>query len=171
MDESEAFPKEKDVLGQEIPQVFIKAEELTEKPEKIDYSKVYVLPSIKARYISMLIDILILIVIYTGVTSLLEIIGQVPGFVKGILFVVVVLLYEPILITSGATIGQLFMGLRVRNFKHPDQKLSFHLAILRTMVKILLGWLSFVTVTFNINRRAIHDFASGSIMTSKRIKT
>jgi uncharacterized RDD family membrane protein YckC len=171
MDESEKFSKEKDVLGQEIPQVFIKAEEVTEKPGKIDYSKVYVLPTIKARYISMLIDVLILVIIYTGITSLLEIIGQVPGFVKGILFVVVVLLYEPILITSGATIGQLFMGLRVRNFKQPDHKLTFHLAILRTVVKILLGWLSFVTVTFNVNRRAIHDFASGSIMTSQRIKS
>jgi uncharacterized RDD family membrane protein YckC len=170
MNEPESYLKEKDIFGQEIPQAFVKAEEVTEKPGEIDYSKVWVLPTIKARYISMLIDILILIVIYTGVTSLLEIIGQVPGLVKAILFVVVVLLYEPILITSGATIGQLFMGLRVRDFKNPDHKLTFHLAVLRTVVKILLGWVSFVTVTFNVNRRAIHDFASGSIMTSQRIK-
>jgi uncharacterized RDD family membrane protein YckC len=170
MNESEDFSKEKDVIGQEIPLVFIKAEDASEKPGKIDYSKIYVLPTIKARYISMLIDILIIILISSAISSAFEIIGSVPGFVKGILFVVVVLLYEPILITSGSTIGQLFMNLRVRDFKHPDQKLSFHLAILRTIVKILLGWLSFVTVTFNVNRRAIHDFASGSIMLSKRIK-
>jgi uncharacterized RDD family membrane protein YckC len=167
MNEPEDYQKEKDVLGQEIPQVFVKAEEVAEKPGKIDYSKVWVLPTIKARYVSMLIDILILVVIYTGITSLLEIIGEVPGFVKGILFVVVVLLYEPILVSTGATIGQLFMGLRVRNFKTPDHKLAFHLAVLRTLIKILLGWLSFVTVTFNVNRRAIHDFASGSIMIGK----
>jgi uncharacterized RDD family membrane protein YckC len=170
MNESEDFNTKKDVLGQEIPLVFIKAEEVIEKPEKIDYSKVYVLPTIKARYISMLIDVLIIVLISIAITSLFDIIGQVPGFVKGILFVVVVLLYEPILITSGSTIGQLFMNLRVRDFNNPDQKLTFHLAILRTLIKILLGWLSFITVTFNVNRRAIHDFASGSIMISKRIE-
>lgn len=170
MNESEDFTKKKDVRGQEIPLVFIKTEELIEKPEKIDYSKVYFLPTIKARYVSMLIDVLIIVLLSIGISSLLETIGQVPGFVKGILFVVVVLLYEPILITSGATVGQFFLNLRVRNFKHPDQKLAFPLAILRTLVKIFLGWLSFVTVTFSVNRRAIHDFASGSIMISNRIK-
>jgi len=170
MNESEDFTKETDVLGQEMSPSFIKAEELTEKPTKIDYSKIYVLPTIKARYISMLIDVLIIVLISIALSSLFEIIGQIPGFVKGIIFVVIVLLYEPILITSGSTVGQLFMNLRVRDFKHPDQKLTFHLAILRTLIKILLGWLSFVTVTFNVNRRAIHDFASGSVMLSKRIK-
>jgi uncharacterized RDD family membrane protein YckC len=170
MTESVDFTKSKDILGQEIPLVFIKTEELIEKPEKIDYSKVYVLPTIKARYISMLIDVLIIVLLSLGISSLLDTIEQVPGFVKGILFVVVVLLYEPILITAGTTVGQFFLNLRVRNFKHPDQKLAFHLAILRTLVKIFLGWLSFVTVTFNVNRRAIHDFASGSIMISNRIK-
>ena len=117
----------------------------------------------------MLIDVFVLVLIYIGITSLLERIGEVPGFVKGILFVVVVLLYEPILITTCSTFGQLFMNLRVRNFKHPEKKLTFHMAILRTFVKILLGWLSFVTVTFNVNRRAIHDFASDSVMISNKI--
>jgi uncharacterized RDD family membrane protein YckC len=169
MNDSEDFAKEKDVIGQEIPLVFIKAEEATEKTGKIDYSKVYILPTIKARYISMLIDVLIIILISLAISSVFEIIGRVPGFVKGILFVVVVLFYEPILVASGNTIGQLIMHLRVRDFKNPDKKLTFHLAVLRTIVKILLGWLSFVTVTFNINRRAIHDFASGSIIISKKI--
>lgn len=170
MTESEDFTKSKDVFGQEIPLVFIKSEELIEEPEKTDYSKVYVLPTIKARYISMLIDVLIIVLLSIGISSLLEIIGQVPGFVKGILFVVVVFCYEPILVTAGTTVGQFLLNLRVRKFSHPDQKLAFHLALLRTLVKIILGWLSFVTVTFNINRRAIHDFASGSIMISNRIK-
>jgi uncharacterized RDD family membrane protein YckC len=167
MNESEEFGKGKDVIRQETPPAFVKAEDATEKPGKIDYSGVYVLPTIKARYISMLIDVLIIILISSAISSVFEIIGKVPGFVKGILFVVVVLFYEPILVSSGSTIGQLIMHLRVRNFKHPDQKLIFHLAVLRTLVKILLGWLSFVTVTFNVNRRAIHDFASGSIIISK----
>ena len=169
MTESVDFTKSKDVLGQEIPLVFIKTEELIEKPEKIDYSKVYVLPTIKTRYTSMIIDVLIIVLLSIGISSLMETIGQVPGWVKGILFVVVVLLYEPILVTSGTTVGQFFMNIRVRNFRHPDRKLTFQAAVLRTLVKVFLGWLSFVTVTFNLNRRGIHDFVSSSIMISKRI--
>lgn len=170
MDEPEDFAKEMDAVEKEIPLVFIKTDDSTEKPGKIDYSKVYVLPTIKTRYISMLIDILIIILISSAISSVFEIVGKVPGYVKGILFVIVVFFYEPILVASGTTIGQLIMHLRIRDFKDPDKKLTFLMAVLRTLVKILLGWLSFVTVTFNINRRAIHDFASGSIMISKRIK-
>ena len=170
MNESDDLTKKKDVPGQESPLIFIPSEEVTEKPQKIDYSKVYVLPTIKARYTSMLIDVLIIVLISLAISSLPSVVGKVPGFVKGILFIIVVLLYEPILITSGTTIGQFIMNLRVRSFKNPDQKLTFHMAVLRTILKILLGWLSFVTVTFNVNRRAIHDFASGSIMISKKIK-
>jgi uncharacterized RDD family membrane protein YckC len=176
MKESEEFTKKKDVQDQEAPLVYLKTEELNEKPgepaekpEKIDYSKVYVLPTIKARYTSMLIDVLIIVLLSIGITSLIERVGGVPGFVKGILFIVVVLLYEPILVSSGTTIGQLIMNLRVRNFKQPDKKLTIQSAILRSAVKIFLGWLSFVTITFNVNRRAIHDMASGSIVISNKI--
>lgn len=165
MSESEVYEMEKDVRGS----VFIQSEDV-QKPEKKDYSKVYVLPTIKTRYISMLIDIVIIVLISLAISSVFEMIGKIPALVKAIFFVVVVLLYEPILISSGTTVGQFLLNLRVRNFKNPDQKLTFHLAVVRTIVKILLGWLSFVTVTFNVNRRAIHDFASGSIMISQRIK-
>lgn len=168
MNESEVYEKEEDIQGQDSHLIFIDTEDV-QKPSKLDHSKMYVLPTIKTRYISMLIDILILVLIALAISSLFEMIGKVPGLVKALLFVIVVLLYEPILIASGTTVGQFFMSIRVRNFRNPDQKLTFHLAVLRTIVKILLGWLSFVTVTFNVNRRAIHDFASGSIMISKKI--
>lgn len=168
MNESEDLTKKKDVSGQESSGVFIPSEDVTEKQQKADYSKVYVLPSVKTRYTSMLIDVLIMVLISLAISSLPAIIAKVPGLVKGIIFIIIVLLYEPILITSGATIGQFIMNLRVRSFKNPDRKLTFHMAVLRTILKILLGWLSFVTVTFNVNRRAIHDFACGSIMISKK---
>ena len=169
MTESVDFTKDKDVLGQETPLVFIKTEESIEKPEKIDYTKAYVLPTIKTRYFSTLIDVIIIVLLSLGISSLLEIIGQVPGYIKGILFLVIILLYEPILVAFGTTVGQFFLNIRVRNFKDPKIKLAFHLAILRSFVKIFLGWLSFITVTFNLNRRAIHDLASGSIVITKKI--
>lgn len=160
----------KDILGQELPPVFIKTEEISEKKETIDYSKVYVLPTIKTRYFSMLIDVVVILILALGISFLLEKIGQVPDYVRGILFVIVIILYEPILVTFGTTIGQLLLNIRVRQFNNPDKKLAFPLVLFRFIIKIFLGWLSFITVTFNINRRAIHDFASGSIMIANKIE-
>jgi uncharacterized RDD family membrane protein YckC len=169
MTNSENFTTPKDVLGQDLPPVFIKTEETLEKPEKVDYSKVYVLPTIKTRFFSMLIDVLVIILMALGISKLFDTIGEVPGLVRGILFALVVVFYEPVLVTFGSTIGQLLLNIRVRSFKNPDQKVAFHMIILRFAVKVFLGWLSFITVTYNINRRAIHDFISGSIMISRKI--
>lgn len=161
--------RNKDILGNEMPPVFIITEKIREKKETIDYSKVYVLPTIKTRYFSMLIDVVVVLMLTLGITFLLEKIGEVPDYVRGILFVVVVILYEPILVTFGTTIGQLFLNIRVRQFNNPEKKLAFPIVLIRFIIKIFLGWLSFITVTFNINRRAIHDFASGSIMIANKI--
>ena len=158
------------ILDQNLIPEYIKAEEIAEKKEKIDYSKVYELPTIKTRYISILIDGICLLLLALGISALFEKIGDVSGFVRGITFVIVIILYEPILVTLGCTIGQLFMNIRVRDFRNPEKKLSFYLVIFRFIIKIILGWLSFLTVTFNINRRAIHDLASGSIMIANKLE-
>lgn len=158
------------ILDENLVPEYIKAEEIAEKNEKIDHSKVYELPTIKIRYMSILIDGICLLLIALGISALFEKIGDVSGFVRGITFVVVIILYEPILVTLGCTIGQLFMNIRVRDFRNPEKKLSFHLVIFRFIIKIILGWLSFLTVTFNINRRAIHDLASGSIMIANKLE-
>jgi uncharacterized RDD family membrane protein YckC len=160
--------KNDDAVGQESQTVFIKTEGISENQAKIDYSKVYELPSIKTRYFSMLIDVIMILLLALGISSLFEKIGQVPDYVRGILFVVVVILYEPILVTFGTTIGQLLLNIRVRNFSNPTKKLTFPLVLLRFIIKIFLGWISFISVTFNVNRRAIHDFASGSIMIANK---
>jgi uncharacterized RDD family membrane protein YckC len=151
--------------------IYIKAEELPEKTEKIDYSKVYELPPIKVRYFSMLIDGICILVFSFALAMLFDKIGEVPDYVRGICFVLVVLLYEPILVSLGSTIGQLVMDIRVRSFQDPEKKLNFFLVIVRVSFKLILGWLSFLTVTFNTNRRAIHDFMSGSIVVAKKIAT
>lgn len=163
----------KDVLGQDLPPVFIKSEEINQKEakrEQTDYSKIYALPSIKTRYSSTLVDLLVILLLSLAISALFEKIGEVPNYVRGILFLIVFILYEPILVSFGATVGQLIMNIRVRSFKSPENKLVFHLALLRTIIKVLLGWLSFLTVTFNINRRAIHDFVSNSIMIANKLQ-
>lgn len=158
------------ILDQNLAPEYIKNEDLIAQKKKIDYSNVYELPSIKTRYISMLIDAICLVLLALGISTLFEKIGEVPGFVRGITFVLVIILYEPILVTLGCTIGQFFMNIRVRDFRNPEKKLVFYLVMVRFMIKIFMGWLSFITVTFNLNRRAIHDLASGSIMIANKLE-
>jgi hypothetical protein len=170
MSENIDLTNNNDSLEQELPSVFIKLEELNEKKERIDYSKVYILPSIKTRYFSTLIDIIVITLLSLGISALFEKMGQVPDYVRGVLFVGVFILYEPVLISVGSTIGQLLLNIRVRKFKNPEKKLAFPSVFLRFVIKVLFGWLSFITVTFNINRLAIHDYACGSIMIANKIE-
>ena len=132
MTENFDTPSDKDILGQDIPPVFLKSEEIPEEKKKVDYSKTYVLPSIKIRYFSTLIDLLVIIGLSLGISSLFEKIGEVPNYVRAIAFVVVFILYEPILVSLGATVGQLILNIRVKSFKNPQKKLSVLLAVVRT---------------------------------------
>ena len=168
MDQAEDL-SEKDILDQDLCPVFIKLEEINERKEPVDYSKTYILPSIKTRYFSTLIDVTVMLLLSLGISSLFDKMGQVPDYVRGTLFVVVFILYEPVLVSFGTTVGQLILNIRVRNFNNPVKKLAFPLVMVRFVLKVFLGWLSFLTVTFNINRRAIHDFASGSVMIANKI--
>jgi len=129
------------------------------------------LPSIKTRYFSMLIDMLMIVLLALGFSSLFEMMGQVPDYIRGLIFFIVVILYEPILISFGCTIGQLLMSIRVRNHRKPSRKIWIGNAIIRLFAKVFLGWLSFITISFNAQRRAIHDMVSGSVVivfTSKK---
>jgi len=169
MEEKKAdFVIEKDVLGQDINPVFIQTEKVREKKEKIDHSQSFELPSIKTRYTSMLIDVLLIILISLGIAELLDSRNEIPGYVRGILFLIVVILYEPFLISFACTFGQLLMRIRVKKFRNPNERICIVNAIFRSIIKATLGWLSFITVTFNSNRRAIHDYVCGSIVIIKK---
>ena len=63
-----------DVLGQYVPPIYIKVEDFEENKQKIDYSQSYVLPTIKTRYISFLIDLISVFLISVGLSKLLSLI-------------------------------------------------------------------------------------------------
>lgn len=158
------FYNERDVLGQEVPDSSGKQDRNLDTKEVIDHSGSFKLPSIKTRYFSMLIDVSVILVLSLGISYLFELLGEVPGYMRGITFLFVFILYEPLLISLGCTIGQFATNIRVRNFKDTSNRLKLHLAILRVLVKATLGWVSLITITFNKNRRAIHDYVSSSIV-------
>jgi uncharacterized RDD family membrane protein YckC len=97
-------------------------------------------------------------------SSLLDRFENVPDWVRIVLFFGLWALYEPLMTTFGGTLGNRIKGIRVRQKSHPVLKISFPQAFIRYLIKACLGWLSFITINTNKEKRAIHDFVSGSVM-------
>lgn len=77
-------------------------------------------------------------------------------------------LYDPIFTSLfGATLGHMMMGIRVKRIYNRTRNISFPMAIVRFLLKFLLGWLSLITVSRRTNRQAIHDLTVQSIVVFK----
>jgi RDD family protein len=69
------------------------------------------------------------------------------------------LLYEPLLVAlTGSTVGHYLCNLRVVDNK-TGGNINFFKAVARTVLKAVLGWLSFVTMATTRRHQAIHDLA------------
>ncbi len=80
-------------------------------------------------------------------------------------FVLIVLLYDPIFTSIfGGTIGHMNVGIKVKREKNQMKNIIFPLAIIRFLTKILLGWVSLLTILLNKKRKAIHDYIVGSVV-------
>ena len=121
-------------------------------------------PPLTQRYLSSLIDGVLLVFFIVAVTVTLE--GQSQGLsiLRLSLVFGAILTYEPLLTSKAATVGQLVTGIRVRQLSEPSARISFGRAYLRSFVKVLLGWYSFLSMGFNKERRAVHDFAARSVV-------
>lgn len=77
-------------------------------------------------------------------------------------------LYDPIFVSIfGGTIGHYILGLRVKQNRYEDKNINFILAFARYLAKLLLGWLSLLTVSGSQKKRALHDMISGSVIINK----
>lgn len=101
-------------------------------------------------------------------SSVLEKYDNAPDWIRIVLFFGLWAIYEPLCITFGFTLGNYAKGIRARNISNPKKKLNIFQAFFRYVLKIALGWLSFVTIHFNPEKRAIHDLAVGSVMVKKQ---
>jgi uncharacterized RDD family membrane protein YckC len=125
----------------------------------INYNYPYLLTRIKAA----LIDGLILF----GILAAFMILTTSPENrpTSFIAYIVFTLLYEPIMLSAFAgTIGHMIMDIRVKNHQNTSKNIKFYQGVIRILSKAVLGWLSFLTINFNPEHRAIHDYLSSSIV-------
>ena len=119
---------------------------------------------IKAAFI----DSVVLVAVMYAASEILALFEGVPNGIRVAIAVFVFVLYEPLLVSIyGETIGHFYSKISVKKADEPDQKISFFSALLRFICKVLLGWLSLLTVTGNPKKQAIHDFLGSSIVVEK----
>lgn len=121
-------------------------------------------PNLVQRFQSTFIDTIMLIIFMIIFSNILDRFQNVPDWVRITLFVSIFIAYEPLLMTFGCTIGNYVKGIRVRKYSDSSRRINIFQAVLRYPLKIGLGWISFLTINTNDERRAIHDLVSGSVM-------
>lgn len=124
-------------------------------------------PSLSERFQSTFVDTIFIVVMMFIFASALERYENAPDWIRIALFFGLWAIYEPLCITFGCTIGNYMKGLRVRSHSNPSKRINFLQAFVRYVLKLALGWISFLTIHSNKERRAIHDFAVGSVMIKK----
>ena len=119
-------------------------------------------PTILRRYLSSFIDGCFIIL---SVILVPYVIGDEENTlsVRIIIAAIFLFVYEPLYTSKFCTLGQKITGIRIRKFGN-YQRLSFPIALLRVTIKGLLGFISLFAIIFSKDKRAIHDYASDSIV-------
>jgi uncharacterized RDD family membrane protein YckC len=115
------------------------------------------------RFQAALIDLIVMIVaIYTALFIAVTLNSDNLARTIGFSVAAGWLLYEPLLVwATGSTVGHYFRNLRVVDDK-TGGNISFGKAVVRTVIKALLSWLSFISMATTRRHQAVHDLVTGS---------
>lgn len=124
-------------------------------------------PTLSDRIQSTFIDTLLIVVMMFAAAAFLERFDNVPDWIRIALFFGFWGIYEPVCTSLGCTVGNYIKGIRVRSHTNREKRINIFRAFFRYLFKVSLGWISFLSIHLNSERRAIHDLAAGSVMIKK----
>lgn len=111
------------------------------------------------------IDGIVIIVLMYSATEVLNAFDSVENYVRVSIFVFIFLIYEPVLVSFfGATVGHFFSNIMVKQEGNHSKNINIFRAIPRFVIKLILGWMSLLTINGNERKQALHDFAGGSVV-------
>jgi len=123
-------------------------------------------PGIFLRVKAAFIDSVILIVSLLAASDVFSNMENPNSTYKAITFFVIFACYEPILVSFwGATIGHRFCKIEVQRIDN-GKRLNIITAIIRFVIKYLLGWVSLFTISTSKHKQAIHDSIVSSVVVS-----
>jgi hypothetical protein len=112
---------------------------------------------------SVLLPLIVLTVLILGSSSF-ELSG---GLEKLMLIFIPIFILEPCMVAfTGGTVGHHFSRIRVVA-RDGSRNINILAATIRFVVKLLVGWLSFIFVLKTIKHQALHDLVVGSIVIHK----
>lgn len=123
----------------------------------------YESPTILRRYLSTFIDGVFILSVFVLSSLAIKSDSSIADYARISIFFGMFFMYEPIFTSRFCTLGQKITRIRVRT-NDSYEKISIPSAYLRVVIKILLGIISLFSITFTRHRRAVHDFAAGSVV-------
>lgn len=124
-------------------------------------------PALVLRIRAMCIDLIVFVFLFWAVFLLIWKVQFSNDSLKIVVLSVPLLLFEPMCMSiSGSTIGQHLVGIKVASRK-TGKNLFILRAILRYVVKVVVGFYSVITMAVTHRRQSFHDVVSGSVVLFK----
>ena len=102
-------------------------------------------------------SILLMVMMYCS-AEILKNFDNVPSSLRMYLFILFFFLYEPLMVSIfGFTAGHYYFDIKVKRGNNHKKNIILPLALLRFIIKFLLGWVSLLTITGTEKKQAIHD--------------
>jgi uncharacterized RDD family membrane protein YckC len=120
-------------------------------------------PTILRLYLSTVIDGVLILSTFIAVSFAVNSDSSIASYARIAVLAIMLFLYEPVMTSRCCTLGQKISGIRVRKIDSYGN-ISIPAAYLRIVIKIVLGFISLLSIPCTRDRRAIHDFVSGSIV-------
>jgi uncharacterized RDD family membrane protein YckC len=123
------------------------------------------IPGVSDRVKAFIMDAVVTVIFMFAAFKIIDSVGEVTALTRRIVFLCIVIVYDP-LFTSlfGGTLGHMAFNLRVKREANPEKNIWIHLAVFRFAAKILLGWISLLTISSNSKGQAIHDMLAASVV-------
>ena len=117
------------------------------------------------RIKAAVIDGILLMVMMYSVTEILKYFNDVPSSLRMCLFLLLFVLYEPLMVSIlGFTAGHYYFDIKVKREDNQNKNILFPLALLRFILKFLLGWISLLSISSTDKKQAIHDKVVNSVV-------
>ena len=123
-------------------------------------------PTIGRRIISDLIDCFFVFVLFVLISKIVYSKANQNYNPREVylLFIIIILLYFPLLNSYFYTFGQGITQIRMVSLEF--KKLTLTQSVTRFSAKVYIGWISFFLLFFSLKNRSIHDFLGESIILS-----
>jgi uncharacterized RDD family membrane protein YckC len=127
------------------------------------------IPGVSDRVKAFIIDGVVTVIFMFAAFKIIDSFQEVTALTRRIVFLSILLVYDPLFTTLfGGTIGHRSFNLRVKRGSNSEKNIWLIAAVFRFAVKVLLGWISLLTISSNSKGQAIHDILTGSVVIYKK---